>query len=141
LALKTDGSVLAWGDNEFGELGNGSGRPTSYTPTPVAGLGPGSGVVAIAAGGAHSMALKSDGTVLTWGYSASLGRPSGQGASSPGVVTGLGPGSGVIKIATGGFHSLALKSNGQVVAWGENAYGQLGDGTTTDRDVPTPVTY
>jgi len=97
VALKSNGTVIAWGDN-------GSGQAT--VPT---GL---SGVTAIAAGGNHTLALKGDGTVVAWGDFAS-----GQASMPAGL-------SGVMAIAVGSFHSVALKSNGTVVAWGYNVYGQ-----------------
>src|SRR6266480_4538361 len=65
LALRTDGTVLAWGDNQFGELGNGATSALAVTPTVIPGL---SNVVAVAAGALTAMALKNDGTVLAWGY-------------------------------------------------------------------------
>src|SRR4030095_12227950 len=66
LALKSDGTVLAWGNNTEGQLGNGT-NDSSPIPVQVSGWGKGSGVIAIAAGFQFSMALKSDGTVWTWG--------------------------------------------------------------------------
>src|SRR5437763_1644471 len=93
LALKSDGTVLAWGRNDYGQ---------SAVP---AGLGD---VVAIAAGGEHSLALKSDGTVVGWGDNS-------DGQSR--VPRGL---NNIIAAAAGLYHSLALKSNGTVVAWGSN---------------------
>ena len=90
------------------------------------------GVVAIAGGGYHSMALKSDGTVWAWGanYYGQLGDGSTTNRTTPVQVSGL---TGVVAIAGGGNHSLALKSDGTVYAWGYNNRGQLGDGTTTQR--------
>lgn len=100
LALKLDGTVAAWGDNNYG---------LSSFP---AGL---SGVVAISAGCWHSMALKNDGTVVAWGVgstnSHSDGNDYGQSIVPPGLTN-------VMAIAAGRFHSLALQSNGTVVAWG-----------------------
>jgi lysophospholipase L1-like esterase len=128
MALKADGTVLAWGDNSQGELGTGD-NVSHLTPTPVLGLGPGSGVIAIAAG-VESLALKADGTVLTWGGNAGL--------TTPTEVPGLGPGSGVIAISSYGT-SMALKSDGSVLAWGLNSFGQLGDGTTQASDTPVNV--
>ena len=97
LALKSDGSVIAWGNPANGR-----------TTVPVAAL---SGVIAIAAGGNHSLALKSDGTVVAWGQSS-------EGQTT--VPLGL---SGVVAIAAGDFNSAAIKSDGSVVAWGYPDFG------------------
>ena len=97
LALKSDGTVVAWGINGSGEC------------TVPGGL---SGVVAIAAGQYHSVALKSDGTVVAWGDNS-------YGQST--VPAGLGH---VVAIAAADSHSLALKSDGTVVGWGDNYYGE-----------------
>ncbi len=140
LALKSDGTVLAWGNNSLGQLGDGTVLPR-IAPVPVSGLGPGSGVIAIAAGTQHSLALKSDGTVLAWGNDGSGQLGDGSFSFTPrssySLVSGLGTGSGVIAIAAGDQHSLALKSDGTVLAWGANFNSQLGDGTNNNR--PTPV--
>jgi hypothetical protein len=136
LALKNDGTVWAWGHNVYGQLGDGS-TTTRLTPVRVSGL---TQVIAIAAGEGHSLALKSDGTVRAWGHNVygQLGDGITTNSSSPVTVSGL---TGVISaIAAGGGHSLALKSDGTVVwAWGYNAYGQLGNNTTADSDVPVTV--
>jgi alpha-tubulin suppressor-like RCC1 family protein len=155
LALKSDGTVWAWGIHNYGAIGNG---PTP-DPTPCAqfidcvrvpvqavGL---TDVVAIAAGAAHSLALKRDGTVWAWGLNnaGQLGSttPPRCSISRSGLipcsyvpiqVPGL---SGVISLAGGGNHSLALRSDSTVWAWGSNDYGQLGDGTLTQRTTPGPV--
>lgn len=141
LVLKRDGSVWAWGNGTSGELGDGEHGKRS-APTQVIGLGAGSGVVAIAAGGSHGLALKKDGSVLSWGNNSSgqLGdgtRPADH--SSPVGVKGLGPGSGVVAIAAGNSFSIALKADGSVVAWGKNKVGEIGDGTTADKDAPVNV--
>src|SRR5262249_38541034 len=148
LALKADGTVWAWGYNGGGALGDGSGS-TRRTPVRVAGL---SGVVAIAAGSSNALALKADGTVWAWGYNAWGGCGDGlEDAARPTVrvapvqVVQL---SGVVAIAAGGGHSLALKADGTVWAWGLNSGmplpalggGQLGDGTMTNRSTPVQVT-
>ena len=132
LALKSDGTVWAWGVGFDGELGDGTTGGVSFrrlTPVQAVGLG---GVIAIAAGSQHSLAVKSDGTVWEWG---------GAGAKSPQdlilVPTQIAGLSGISAVAGGTNFSLALKSDGTVWAWGYNEYGQLGDGTTTRR--PTPV--
>src|SRR5207245_3269553 len=107
-----------------GELGDGSAPTDHSTPVDVSGLGPGSGVIAIAAGGAQSLARKSNGQVLAWGNNASgeLGDGSApNNQSQPVPVSGLGAGSGVVAIAAGGSFGLALRSNGELMAWGNNA--------------------
>jgi len=84
--------------------------------------------VAIAGGGFHSLALRSDGTVWAWGENdtGELGDGSATNRATPVQVSGL---TGVAAIAAGTHHSLALKSDGTVRAWGYNFYGQLGDGS------------
>src|SRR5205807_221649 len=131
-----------WGNNASGELGDGSAPTDHATPVSVAGLGPGSGVVKIAAGTGFSLALKSDGTVLAWGNNASgeLGDGSAPtGHPTPVPVSGLGAGSGVVKIVAGGASAYALRSSGGVLAWGNNAVGELGNGGAPV-DAHTPVT-
>ena len=136
VALKNDGTVWAWGYNNYGQLGDGS---TTRRPTPVqvSGL---TGVSAIEAGDQHCLALKNDGTVVAWGnnYFGQVGDGTQTNRSTPVQVSGL-DGVGVVAVAAGGFHSLALKSDGTVVAWGRNLYGELGDGTTTDKYTPVQV--
>ena len=124
LALKNDGTVWAWGTNDYGELGNGVLTSSKTVPVMVSGL---TGVVAIAAGGWHNLAVKSDGTVWAWGTNGfgELGNDSGTSSSLPVQVNGL---SGVVSVAVGDYHSLSLNLDGQVHAWGWNEYGQLGNG-------------
>jgi alpha-tubulin suppressor-like RCC1 family protein len=124
VALKSDGTVWAWGQNGEGQLGNGT-TSKALTPVQVPGL---SDVIQIAAGSSHTMALKSDGTVWTWGNGAS-GR-----LGTGGTVSKLSPVQAVIsvsinQIAANGSHSLAIASDGTVWSWGHNSYGQLGDGS------------
>ncbi len=136
LALRSDGRVMAWGNNGSGQLGDGT-TTQRLTPVPVPGL---TGVVAVAAGSSHSVALKSDSTVMAWGYNGNgqLGLGTGPYQSlSPTAVPGL---TGVVAVAAGSYHTVALKSDGTVLAWGMNGSGQLGDGSTTQRLSPVPVT-
>jgi alpha-tubulin suppressor-like RCC1 family protein len=146
LAVLSNGTVRAWGANEFGQLGASSGAtvcgkgpaatPCRTVPVVVGRL---RNVVAVAAGIHFSLALLSNGTVWAWGENqfGQLGQGGTAGPSTcdgmpcgrvPVAVTGL---TNVTAIAAGGDHALALLSNGTVMAWGLNSDGQLGDGTST----------
>jgi alpha-tubulin suppressor-like RCC1 family protein len=99
-------------------------------------------VSAIAAGEEHSVALKSDGTVWTWGWNrdGQLGDGTATRRSTPVQVIGL---TGVTAISAGGYHTVAVKSDGTVWAWGQNLFGQLGDGTSgvnAKKSTPVQVT-
>ena len=135
LALSSTGQVLAWGDNMYGELGNGD-NTSSDVPVEVK-LPAGTKVTAISAGGHHGLALTSTGQVLVWGDNATgqLGDGNTTSTDVP-VKVKLPADSRVTGISGGAHHSLALTSTGQVLAWGENG-GQLGDGNTTQSDIPT----
>jgi alpha-tubulin suppressor-like RCC1 family protein len=135
LALRGDGSVWSWGNNDYGQLGDGSDLGRS-TPRQVPGL---SGVVAISAGIYDSLALRDDGTVWSWGYNGQgqLGDGTITHRSTPVQVPGL---RGVTAVsAASSFYSLALRDDGTVWTWGANALGQLGDGTRTSRPTPGQV--
>ena len=134
LAVKSDGTVWAYGYNNHGQLGNGN-TTTTNLPVQVTGL---SGVMAIAGGAQHSLALKSDGTVWAWGNNSfgQLGDGSTIQRTAPVQVSGL---NGVVAIASGDSHSLALKNDGTVWAWGYNVYGQLGIGTSEYASHSTPI--
>jgi alpha-tubulin suppressor-like RCC1 family protein len=135
MALKSDGTVWSWGSNLYGGLGNG-GSTNTNVPTQIASL---SGIAAISAGGWHSTALSNDGTVWTWGLNGDgqLGDGTTSNRSTPYQVAGL---SGVTSIKAGTYHVLALKSDGTVWAWGDNENGQIGIGTTvTDQTTPAQV--
>ncbi|NQX71732.1 alpha/beta fold hydrolase, partial [Paenibacillus alba] len=132
VALKNDGTVWAWGLNNWGQIGIGTigieGAPKQVWYI--------SGVLAVAAGSLHTLALKSDGTVWAWGSndSGELGNGSKQTAYVPTQISGL---SGVKQIYAKGSTNFAIKADGTVWAWGSNNVGQLGNGSTVN--VPTPV--
>ena len=135
VALRKDGTVMAWGNNSCGQIGDGTGDAARLAPVKVSSL---SGVGAVAAGLHHSIALKKDGTVWAWGDNefGELGDGTITGRNIP-VQARL---SGVGSIAARGDFTLALKNDGSVWAWGGNRYGELGDGTTIDRLSPVKVT-
>ncbi|MBV8940689.1 MAG: hypothetical protein JO321_10585 [Solirubrobacterales bacterium] len=138
LAVTLTGSLLAWGLNTSGQLGDGS-TTNSGLPVKVK-LPRGTKMTAVAAGYYHSLAVTLTGSVLAWGDNAhgQLGNGSATGSRVP-VKVKLPAGTKVSKVAAGYGHSLAVTSTGTVLAWGDNAYGQLGDGGTTDSHRPVTV--
>ncbi|HET8897407.1 MAG TPA: hypothetical protein VFN09_01305 [Rhodanobacteraceae bacterium] len=138
-ALLTDGSVMCWGNNKHGELGNGSEDYNSYVPVEVAALG--SSVVAISTSGAsppassrdggHTCALLSSGTVRCWGYDSygQLGNGATTDANSP-VDANLGP--HALAVEAGSEHTCALIDTGEALCWGRSDDGQLGIGAAAD---------
>jgi len=136
MARKMDGSVWTWGNDASGELGDNTTTDRS-TPAVVSGLT--SGVSKIAAGGSFCVVIKTDGSVWAWGnnQSGEIGNNDAPNdAHLPVQVSGLGPGSGVTTVTAGFSHVIALMSSGTLDVWGRNASGQLGDGTTTQQNVP-----
>jgi alpha-tubulin suppressor-like RCC1 family protein len=151
LALCSDGTVAAWGHNSYGQLGVDATIDQSAIPLAantsygVSSLNDKT-VVAIAAGSAHSLALCSDGTVAAWGDNSfgQLGTGSTSASAIPVAVnTAAGVsalcGKTVVAISAGGNHSMALCSDGTLVTWGWNVFGQLGDNTTTNKFAPVAV--
>jgi alpha-tubulin suppressor-like RCC1 family protein len=126
-ALLLDGSMECWGNNQYGQLGNGS---TSNSSTPVTVTGLAGSVTQIAVGASYTCALLSTGGVQCWGLGAEgeLGNGnsgSGYQSSSPVSVTGLTSG---VSIAASGSATCAAQSDGSVWCWGNNLAGQLGQG-------------
>lgn len=149
-ALLEDGTVVAWGQNDEGQLGNGpvgaSGELGRYpkpsvAPVRVSGL---VDVIEIAAGSKHALALRRDGTVWAWGTRDAGAIGDGEPttlrpvmAIGPTQVPGL---QGIVQIAAARSHNLALKNDGKVMAWGLNSDGQLGNGTRSNGWAPAEVT-
>ncbi len=130
VALCSDGSVLAWGRSFYGQVGDGT---TTARTSPVlinGGALAGKTVVAISAGEDHTLALCSDGTLAAWGFGANgrLGTGTTTNQTSPAqvVVTGALVGKTIVGIGAGGAFSAVLCSDGTVVTWGNDQYGQLG---------------
>jgi alpha-tubulin suppressor-like RCC1 family protein len=186
IALKFDGSLWAWGLNREGQLGDGTGEYFRDSPVPI---GTDSDWAAVSAGYAHTIALKSDGSLWEWGekldtfwngsymrlYTSYLLSPTRVGTDSDWAAVSAGWGNTMAvksngspwawgyprswrtiqngssfpvpirinncwkAVSAGYTHSMALESDGGLIAWGDNEYGQLGDGTTTDRNVPARI--
>lgn len=133
-AVAAGGQVKCWGYNGLGQIGDGTFGGNRATPVNVAGLG---SATTVTAGGGHSCAV-AGGQAWCWGDNnhGQLGDGSTWGRSTPAVVPGLG---GVAAVAAGGFHTCAIVRNlasSSTRCWGNNDYGQLGDGTTTGRLSP-----
>lgn len=146
IALRYDSTVWAWGFNGDGELGNNS-NTDSWIPVQVHGpsnVGYLRGIVQISAGYAHVIALKSDGTVWAWGDNTNgeLGDSTTINRTAPVQVHGLlnvGFLTGVTKIAAGQQFNLALIAGGNVLSWGLDTNGELGDNSIIDKHVPVQV--
>ncbi len=146
IALKSDGTVWTWGNNRNAQLGNGT-KDTSYTPVQVVGpdsVGYLTDIIAVAGAMTHTIALKSDGTVWTWGANSygQLGNDATTNSATPVQVVdadGTGHLTDIVAIAAGLLHTIALKSDGTVWTWGANFSGQLGDGTDEDKNQPVQV--
>jgi alpha-tubulin suppressor-like RCC1 family protein len=157
LSVKSDGSVQSWGSNGFGQLGNNDIGMDSDVPMDV--LGPDGStslqnIVTVAAGDTHALALREDGTVWSWGQTKEgmlgiselwVGEFGFSGVDSAGDPIEYVPFAvpvcsltDIVAIAAGAFHSLALNNVGQVYSFGDNRWGQLGDGSATD-DKGLPV--
>ena len=135
LAIKTDGTLWAWGSNGSSQLGDGS-TTTHTTPFKV-----GTDTnwrTAIATNGSFSIALKSDGTLWTWGLNSNgqLGDGSTTTRTRPVQV---GTATDWRSMAAGSSFALALKTTGTLWGWGLNSSGQIGDASTTQRNSPVQV--
>jgi alpha-tubulin suppressor-like RCC1 family protein len=132
-AIKTDGTLWTWGYNLYGQLGNGN---TSNYSSPITTSGGGTNWTQVSCGYAHSAAIKTDGTLWTWGFNTpgQLGTNNTSNYSSP--VTTSGGGTNWKQVACGQYHIAAIKTDGTLWTCGYNLYGQLGDGTTTNRSSP-----
>jgi len=140
-AINSERGVVCWGSKGDGEFAdrrdNQWGRPNQV-------VGLESGVVAISSGGAHTCAITENGAALCWGFNGfgQLGDGTKTSRDIPTGVVGLG--NKVMAISAGHRHTCAVRVSGEALCWGANGFwppgdGRLGDGTTVDRLVPTPV--
>jgi alpha-tubulin suppressor-like RCC1 family protein len=137
LGIKTDGTLWAWGNNGYGQLGDGT-NITRFTPTQI---GTSNDWQEVSAGQYYSVALKINGTLWTWGgYNlfGQLGDGTTNDRNSP-LQIGTATNWQSISASKGGYHTLATKTNGTLWGWGNNGSSQLGDGTTTNKTTPTQI--
>ncbi|MBK7958375.1 MAG: hypothetical protein IPK03_09800 [Bacteroidetes bacterium] len=160
LALAKDGTIYSFGDNTYGQLGNGNITASlvpvraikgAYRGTTFLGDNPMNPIVKISGGVDHAMALAADGTVYTYGRNTEgqLGNGAIVNSSVPiKVLKGLYSGATylgdnlanpITAISAGRYHNVALAANGNVFSFGLNTFGQLGDGTVTQRTTPVIV--
>lgn len=128
-------NVMAWGNNSYGQIGDGTEGANKLAPIPLLGR---KNYMKIAGGNSHACGLLNDGTVDCWGLNdyGQLGNGTTESSSIPSKVSGL---SGVTDLVSGLSHTCAIVSGGALKCWGDNQYGQLGNGNTTTQTTPVQV--
>ncbi|MEO2115397.1 MAG: hypothetical protein ABGX21_03685, partial [Candidatus Poseidoniia archaeon] len=136
-AILDDGSVACWGQNTYGQLGDGTTTQRN-TPTQTSSLGTDRTAIAISAGREHTCAILDDGSVACWGYNnkGQLGDGTTTDRLTPTQTSSLGTDRTAVAIGVR-EHTCAILDDASVACWGSNGYGQLGDGTNTQRNTPT----
>jgi len=145
VGIQNDGTVFTWGTKESGQTGQGAGNPSipvtllDFTPTAITLSGAAVQFVGIAAGSNHTLAIRNNGTLYAWGLN-DFGQL-GDGGNTPIAFDPIQVGTDAdwTVVSAGAAHSMAIKSDGSLWAWGANTYGQLGDGTDADANVPKQI--
>ena len=137
-AILDNGAVSCWGRGNNGQLGNGATSDKS-TPTLTSSLGTGRTAVALSSGDYHTCAILDNGAVSCWGRGnyGQLGNGGTSDKTTPTLTSSLGTGRTAVALSSGGHHTCAILDNGAVSCWGRGSYGQLGNGGTSTKTIPT----
>ena len=143
VAVKTDGTLWAWGANGYGQVGDGTIQtgaerdPYVKKASPIR-IGSATTWQSVAVGGSHTVAVRTDGTLWAWGNnnSGQMGDGTNTDRTSP---VQIGSETTWQSVAAGDYHTLAVRTDGTLWAWGNNYHGQVGDGTTTTRTSPVQI--
>jgi len=138
-AIKTNGTLWTWGRNNSGQLGNATAGYSSIS-TPVTTFAGGTNWKQVSGGASHTAAIKTDGTLWTWGFGGNgqLGNASTTNASTP--VTTFAGGTNWKQVSSGSLYTAAIKTDGTLWTWGYGSYGRLGNATAGYSSISTPVT-
>jgi len=145
LAVAEDGTIWSWGNNNVGQLGNGSISPSALPSHFTLSSDPSTQIIAVKAGLSYSLALAKNGTGFAWGFNlvGELGNNSTATSSRPVRIVAStisdDPLSHIVDLAAGGLHSLALTSDGTVWTWGNNEFGQLGNHSNVSSPIPIQI--
>ncbi|MCL2013887.1 MAG: chitobiase/beta-hexosaminidase C-terminal domain-containing protein, partial [Oscillospiraceae bacterium] len=132
MAIRTDGTLWAWGNNEYGRLGDGTANDR-HSPEKIGD----DTWQSVSAGGEHTVAIRTDGTLWAWGRNSSgqLGDGTTNNGNRPRKI-----GDDTWQSVSAGWgHTMAIRTDGTLWAWGMNNYGKLGDGTTTNKSWPEKI--
>lgn len=135
VAVKTDNSLWGWGHNNYGQLGDGTNTDKN-TPTQI---GTSGNWKTVAAGANHTVAVKTDGTLWAWGYNNYGQLGDGTTVAYRNAPVRIGTATNWASVATGISHTVAIKTDGTLWAWGKNDYSQLGDGSYLNQNAPIQI--